>query len=298
MRMFCFAGEHEVLPKSRHRGNVHQVGDTVQQDDEHVDQWRRKTSKSREKEDHEAWTASSSCFSSVVVVVVVVVLVAVVVVVVGSVVVVVVWLCGGWVCGRSGSGGGVVVVVVCCVVLFRICTTGARSTYCSSVPLHPRLPANDLRQKCWPAPAGILLKQLEDLRLGRWGLPEPGRAVRLVLPPPWSWCLWSVPVERRTWCSTVARTVRSVSCSWRQCMRNQRSCRRFAAPARVRPRSHQKKGNANLSEPCGGCGGSHGSRGGVCGGGCAVVLFVVEAVVAAVAVAVVVVTSGSGCGGD
>ena len=48
----------------------------------------------------------------------------------------------------------------------------------------------------------------------------------------------------------MARTVRSVSCSWRQCMRSRRSRRRFAAPvvsrsamgppACVRPkRSHQ-----------------------------------------------------------
>ena len=34
------------------------------------------------------------------------------------------------------------------------------------VPLHPVLPASNIRHRCWPAPAGLLVKEIGELRLG------------------------------------------------------------------------------------------------------------------------------------
>ena len=47
------------------------------------------------------------------------------------------------------------------------------------VPLHHALPASDLRQRCWQAPAGLFF-EAEELHLGCGGLPDLRRVVLLV----------------------------------------------------------------------------------------------------------------------
>ena len=49
------------------------------------------------------------------------------------------------------------------------------------VPHHLLLPASDLRQRCWQAPAGLFF-EAEELRLGCGGLPDLRRVVMLVPP--------------------------------------------------------------------------------------------------------------------
>ena len=92
----------------------------------------------------------------------------------------------------------------------------------AGVPLHPIIPANNLRQRWWPDPAGLFIKDIEELRLGEkfvrtmavtcnsYLSPAPG----LVLSP------WGGVVRPGAWRRLAVRAERTgvtvaLAASWR-----------------------------------------------------------------------------------